>query len=115
MKSILNTLDSYTIETLLSWCEDHPYTEVKKLAAKPPSDGGLSLNISAATLCRLYTSHGIADAKEARAQYAASLGLGQNSSTKNLLDAAQDQLELRILELSSRPNPSVAELRLLSQ
>jgi hypothetical protein len=60
----------------------------------------------------LYTTHGIAESKQARAEYTQALQLPPD---KTLLDAASDQLELRIFELSSRPNPGLAELRLLSQ
>ncbi len=112
MNSIINTLTPETKETLLSWCEDHSYIEVKQLAAKPLSEGGLNLKISKSTLCRFYTTHGIADSKEARAQYAASLGLAEG---KTLLDAAHENLEHRLFELSARPNMATADLRLVSQ
>ncbi len=112
MNSIIDSLSPETKETLLSWCEDHSYIEVKQLAAKPLSEGGLNLKISKSTLCRFYTTHGIADSKEARAQYAASIGLDAN---KSLLDAAHENLEQRLFELSARSNPGTAELRLLGQ
>jgi hypothetical protein len=109
MNSILDTLPPQAIQTLLAWCNDDSYIAVSKRAAKPISEDGLDLKISPATLCRLYTRHGISESQQARAEYTAALG------QTNLIDAARAQLELRLLELATRPNPSLAELRLVFQ
>ena len=112
MKNIIDTLSPETIQTLLSWCETDAYAAVSKRAAKPIAEGGLNLTISASTLCRLYTTHGITESKQARAEYLKALQLDPKAS---LLSATNEQLELRLLELASRPNPSLAELRLVFQ
>ena len=112
MKSIIETLSTEMIQTLVAWSEEESYAAVSKRAAKPVTEGGLDLKISPSTLCRLYTTHGIGESKQARAEYAQALQLPDGAT---LMDAARDQLELRVFELASRPNPSLAELRLLFQ
>jgi hypothetical protein len=76
MKPILETLDPATRETLITWCQtERTLAAVSQRAAKPIAEGGLNLRISPSTLSRLQASHNIADSKEARAQYAALLGV----------------------------------------
>jgi hypothetical protein len=112
MKSIIATLSPQTIETLITWCEADKYTEVRKRCAKPKSEGGLDLQISESTLNRLFSTHGIADSAEARQEYIALLNRGPNV---NLLDVSYENLELRLFELSARPNPIPSDLRLIFQ
>jgi hypothetical protein len=112
MNSILDHLAPETKATLIAWCEEQSYKAVSERAAKPIAEGGLDLHISPSTLCRLYTTHGIAETKQARQAYTELLQLPPGA---NLLDATYTQLETRLFELASRPNPSVAELRLVFQ
>jgi hypothetical protein len=112
MNSILDKLSPETKETLIAWSEEQSYKAVSQRAAKPVAHGGLDLKISPATLCRLYTTHGIAETKQARAEYIGALQLPAGAT---LADATYSQLETRLFELASRPNPSLAELRLVFQ
>jgi hypothetical protein len=114
MKPLLATLDPSTIDILISWCESEPnYPAISARAAKPLSDGGLNLRISPSSLNRLYTTHNIADSKETRAQYAVSLGIAAKKI--RLLNATRENLEQRLFEITSRPDPTTADLRLTAQ
>jgi hypothetical protein len=114
MKPILETFDPATRETLITWCQtERTLAAVSQRAAKPIAEGGLNLRISPSTLCRLYTTHNIADSKEARAQYAASLGL--ECKKLRLLQGTRENIEQRLFEITARPDATVAELRLAAQ
>ena len=107
MKSIIKNLSPDQIEALIALCEES--SSYKEACAKALEQLGLKLSVP--TLCRLYTTHQIREDRETRADYAACAGVAPNE----LLRLAADQLELRLLELASRPNPSATELRSLFQ
>jgi hypothetical protein len=71
----------------------------------------LGIQLSPATLCRFYTTYRIADDADARADYAAAAGI----DPANLMQLTENQLQLRLLELASRPNPGASDLRALFQ
>jgi hypothetical protein len=71
----------------------------------------LGIQLSPATLCRFYTTYRIADDADARAEYAAAAGI----DPANLMQLTENQLQLRLLELASRPNPGASDLRALFQ
>jgi hypothetical protein len=106
MKPILSTLTAAQKDALVSLCEQHPYLEAARLAQEQ-----LGLKLSASTLSRLYTTHKIAEDKQTREDYACSGQVQPNQ----ILQLAADQLQLRLLELASRPNPGASELRALFQ
>ena len=107
MKPIIKNLSPDQIEALIALCEE---TESYKQACVKAHES-LGIKLSPSTLCRLYTTHQIREDQETRADYAACASIEPN----NILRLAADQLELRLLELASRPNPSASELRALFQ
>src|ERR1051325_10022612 len=66
----------------------------------------LGIQLSPATLCRFYTTYKIADDAETRAEYCAAAGIQPNE----ILQLTENQLQLRLLELASRPNPGASDL-----
>src|SRR3954468_6064693 len=114
MKPILETFDPATRETLITWCQtERTLAAVSQRAAKPIAEGGLNLRISPSTLSRLQATHNITDSKEARAQYAALLGV--ECKKLRLLQATRENIEQRLFEITARPDATVAELRLAAQ
>src|SRR5215212_4035320 len=113
MKPILKNLSPETREQLVALCEELSYQDASRQALEQ-----LGLKISASTLCRLYTQHQIAEDKQTRDEYLSASGLDP-SEIRNpksaILGLAKDQLQLRLLELASRPNPGASELRALFQ
>jgi hypothetical protein len=111
MKPILKNLPPETLEKLVALCEELSYQEASRQACAQ-----LGLQISPSTLCRLCTQHQIAEDQQTRQEYLTASGLDP-SAIRNpksaILDLAADQLQLRLLELASRPNPSASELRAL--
>src|SRR5688500_2716453 len=103
MKPLLATLTPEQIESLITACEDRSYQEAAKFARQT-----LDIQISPASLCRLYTRHRIAEDQQAREDYA-----NGASGPNAILDLAESQLQLRLLELASRPNPGASDLRAL--
>jgi hypothetical protein len=107
MKPILKNLTPEQIEALIALCEEcSSYREACGQAREQ-----LGLKLSPSTLCRLYTSHKIAADAETRAEYIASAGIQPG----DFIPLTQNQLQLRLLELASRPNPSASDLRALFQ
>jgi hypothetical protein len=107
MKSIINNLSSEQVEALIALCEESSsYKEACAQACE-----SLGIKLSPSTLCRLYTTHQIREDAQTRADYASSAKIEPNQ----ILRLAADQLELRLLELASRPNPSASDLRALFQ
>jgi hypothetical protein len=71
----------------------------------------LGIQLSPATLCRFYTTYKIADDADTRAEYCAAAGIQPG----DLMQLTENQLQLRLLELASRPNPGASDLRALFQ
>jgi hypothetical protein len=107
MKSILKNLTSEQKETLAAFCEE--CSSYKEACAQARDHLGIQL--SPATLCRFYTVYKIADDADARADYAAAAGIHPT----DLMQLTENQLQLRLLELASRPNPGASDLRALFQ
>lgn len=107
MKSIIKTLTADQRDALIALAEEcSSYTEA---CAQARDKLGIKLSVS--TLCRLYTTHRIADDADTRAEYTAAAGVAANE----LMQLTENQLQLRLLELASRPNPGASELRALFQ
>jgi hypothetical protein len=106
MNSPLTNLTPEIADALQQLCEEHPYIEAGRLAREQ-----LGLQSSPSALCRWFTRHKIAEDQQTRADYAASAGIDPTQ----LLSLAESQLQLRLLELASRPNPGASELRALFQ
>jgi hypothetical protein len=107
MKSIIKNLTADQREALIALAEEcGSYTEACAQARDK-----LGIKLSASTLCRLYTTHRIADDTDTRADYAAAAGVAVN----DLMQLTENQLQLRLLELASRPNPGASDLRALFQ
>ena len=108
MKSIIKNLTPDQIDTLVALAEEcDSYKEVCAHARDK-----LGIQLSPSTFSRLYTSYKIADDAETRADYAAAAGL---DATADLMQLTENQLQLRLLELASRPNPGASDLRALFQ
>ena len=104
MKPLLSTLTPEQIDSLIDACEDRSYQEAARFARET-----LHIQISPASLCRLYTTHRLAEDQQAREDYANAASSGPNA----VLDLTESQLQLRLLELASRPNPGASDLRAL--
>ena len=108
MKSIIKTLTPNQIDALVALAEEcSSYTEACAHARDK-----LGLKLSVSTLCRIYTTYKIADDTETRADYARAAGL---DAAADLMQLTENQLQLRLLELASRPNPGASDLRALFQ
>ena len=107
MKSIIKTLTPDQIDILVALAEEcDSYTEACAHARDK-----LGIKLSPSTLCRVYTSYKITDDTETRADYASAAGVQPHQ----LLELTENQLQLRLLELASRPNPGASDLRALFQ
>src|SRR5687767_3856955 len=107
MKSIIKNLTPDQIEALIKLAEEcSSYFEA---CAQARDKLGIKLSVS--TLCRLYTTHRIADDADTRAEYATAAGV----AVTDLMHLTENQLQLRLLELASRPNPGASDLRALFQ
>jgi len=107
MKSIIENLTAEQKEALAALAEE--CSSYKEACAQARDKLGIQL--SPATLCRFYTTYRIADDTDARAEYAAAAGI----DPADLMQLTQNQLQLRLLELASRPNPGASDLRALFQ
>jgi hypothetical protein len=107
MRSIIKNLTSDQIDILVALAEE---CDSYKEACAHARDK-LGIKLSVATLCRIYTTYKIADDAETRAEYASAAGVQPNQ----LLELTENQLQLRLLELASRPNPGASDLRALFQ
>ena len=107
MKSILKNLTPEQKEALAALAEE--CSSYKEACAQARDKLGLQL--SPATLCRFYTTYKITDDADARAEYAAAAGI----AAADLMQLTENQLQLRLLELASRPNPGASDLRALFQ
>jgi hypothetical protein len=108
MKSIIKNLTADQIDALVALAEDSSsYTEACAHARDK-----LGLKLSPSTLCRVYTTYKIADDTDTRAEYARAAGL---DAAADLMQLTENQLQLRLLELASRPNPGASDLRALFQ
>src|SRR5687767_12038909 len=106
MKSIIKNLTADQIDTLVALAEQcASYQE-----ACAQARDHLGIQLSPSTLCRIYTKYKIADDADTRAAYIHAAG-GQT----DLMQLTQNQLQLRLLELASRPNPGASDLRALFQ
>ena len=65
MKSILKTLTDSQKDALIALCEEYSYDIAAKLAREQ-----LNITLSPSTLCRLYSTHKIAEDRETRLEYA---------------------------------------------
>jgi hypothetical protein len=108
MKSIIKNLTPDQIDTLVALAEEcDSYNEACAQARDK-----LGLKLSPSTFCRIYTKYKIDDDAETRADYATAAGLAPNA---DLMQLTENQLQLRLLELASRPNPGASDLRALFQ
>jgi hypothetical protein len=107
MKSIIKNLTPEQKEALFSLCEEcDSYKEACAFARDK-----LGIQLSPGTCSRFYTTYKIADDAETRADYASAAGVQPHQ----LLKLTENQLQLRLLELASRPNPGASDLRALFQ
>ena len=107
MKSIIKNLAPDQIDVLVALAEEcSSYNEACTQARDK-----LGLKLSPSTLCRIYTKYKITDDAETRADYATAAGVQPHQ----LLELTENQLQLRLLELASRPNPGASDLRALFQ
>jgi hypothetical protein len=108
MKSIIKNLTPDQIDALVALAEEcSSYTEACAQARDK-----LGIKLSPSTLCRVYTTYKIADDTDTRADYTRAAGL---DAAADLMQLTEDQLQLRLLELASRPNPGAPDLRALFQ
>src|SRR5688572_29001676 len=106
MKSIIKNLTPDQIDTLVALAEEcASYPE-----ACAQARDHLGIQLSPSTLCRVYTKYKIADDADTRAAYIHAAG-----GHSDLMQLTQNQLQLRLLELASRPNPGASDLRALYQ
>ena len=107
MKSIIKTLTPDQIDALVALAEEcDSYNEACAHARDK-----LGIKVSPSTFCRIYTKYKITDDTETRAEYASAAGVQPHQ----LLELTENQLQLRLLELASRPNPGASDLRALFQ
>ena len=107
MKSIINKLTPQQKDALAALAEE--CSSYKEACARARDELGIQL--SPATLCRFYTTYKIAEDADTRAEYCAAAGIQPG----DLMQLTQNQLQLRLLELASRPNPGASDLRALFQ
>ncbi|HEY6227580.1 MAG TPA: hypothetical protein VI282_10710 [Verrucomicrobiae bacterium] len=107
MKSIIKNLTQEQKDALAILAEE--CSSYKEACAHARDKLGIQL--SPATLCRFYTTYKIADDAETRAEYCAAAGI----QPREILQLTENQLQLRLLELASRPNPGASDLRALFQ
>ena len=107
MKSIIKNLTAEQIEALIALSEE--CSSYKEACAQARDQ--LGINLSSSTLCRLYTKHQIGEDAQTRADYTSAAGL----QPADLMQLTENQLQLRLLELASRPNPGASDLRALFQ
>jgi hypothetical protein len=115
---ILSTLTDAQREQLFAWCEQYNYSDVSRLLAKPLAEGGFNIFVSASTLSRFYSTYNIADTNARRTELLQAAGIDTSTTpppADALLHASEEQLQLRLLELSAGPMPTVQELRALFQ
>jgi hypothetical protein len=108
MKSIIKNLSSDQIDVIVALIEE--CDSYKEACAQTYSQLGIKLSV--ASLCRIYTKYKIADDTDTRADYARAAGL---DAAADLMQLTENQLQLRLLELASRPNPGASDLRALFQ
>src|SRR5688500_7756666 len=108
MKSIIKTLTPDQIDALVALAEE---CDSYKEACAHARDK-LGIKLSPSTLCRVYTTHKITDDTDTRAEYARAAGL---DAAADIMQLTENQLQLRLLELASRPNPGASDLRALFQ
>jgi hypothetical protein len=107
MKSIIKNLTPEQKEALAILAEEcSTYKEACVQAREQ-----LGIKLSPATLCRFYTNYKIVDDADTRTEYCASAGIQPG----DLMQLTENQLQLRLLELASRPNPGASDLRALFQ
>ena len=107
MKSIIKNLTSEQKDALATLAEE--CSSYKEACARARDELGIKL--SPATFSRFYTTYNIAEDADTRAEYCAAAGIQQ----RQILELTQNQLQLRLLELASRPNPGASDLRALFQ